>query len=100
MGQLTPQEPSLWQVLPLVEAQQAAVLVKSIQNILIGFIAFFVAVFFATRVENTGTKVGAGEIWYRFPKFILGFFIASMVASFLIQPLLRSRSCRSDQQGA
>ena len=46
------------------EAEQAAVLVKSIQNILIGFIAFFVAVFFATRVDkNSDKKVGAGEIW-------------------------------------
>ena len=69
------------------EAEQAAVLVKSIQNILIGFIAFFVAVFFATRVEKTGeAKVGAGEIWNRFPKFIIGFFVASLVASFIIQP--------------
>ncbi len=70
------------------EAQKAAVLVKSIQNILIGFIAFAVAVFFATKVEKTpGAKVGAGEIWYRFPKFILGFFAASLVASFIIQPI-------------
>ena len=70
------------------EAEQAAVLVKSIQNILIGFIAFFVAIFFATRVENSGAqKVGAGEIWKRFPKFILGFFVASMIASFVIQPI-------------
>jgi uncharacterized integral membrane protein (TIGR00698 family) len=70
------------------EAQQAAVLVKSIQNILIGFIAFFVAIFFAARVENSGVqKVGASEIWIRFPKFILGFFAASLIASFLIQPI-------------
>ena len=70
------------------EAEQAAVLVKSIQNILIGFIAFFVAIFFATRVENSGAeKVGAGEIWTRFPKFIIGFFVASLVASFVIQPI-------------
>ena len=70
------------------EAQTAAVLVKSIQNILIGFIAFFVALFFATRVDKTGTqKVGAIEIWNRFPKFIIGFFVASLVASFIIQPL-------------
>ena len=70
------------------EAEQAAVLVKSIQNILIGFIAFFVAIFFATRVENSGAeKVGAGEIWKRFPKFIIGFFVASLVASFIIQPI-------------
>ena len=78
------------------EAQQAAVLVKSIQNILIGFIAFFVALFFATKVDRTGTtKVGASEIWIRFPKFILGFFAASLIASFLIQPL-----CGADQVGA
>lgn len=70
------------------EAEQAAVLVKSIQNILIGFIAFFVAIFFATRVDKTGdSKVGAGEIWNRFPKFIIGFFVASLVASFIIKPL-------------
>jgi len=70
------------------EAEQAAVLVKMIQNILIGFIAFFVALFFATRVNRKeGQKVGAGEIWTRFPKFIIGFFIASLVASFIIQPL-------------
>ena len=78
------------------EAEQAAVLVKSIQNILIGFIAFFVALFFATRVDRTGTqRVGAIEIWNRFPKFIIGFFVASLVASFLIQPL-----CGSAEVGA
>ena len=78
------------------EAQQAAVLVKSIQNILIGFIAFAVAVFFATKIDKSGeTKVGASEIWIRFPKFILGFFAASLIASFLIQPLFGA-----DQVGA
>ncbi len=70
------------------EAEKAAVLVKMIQNILIGFIAFFVAIFFATSAEKAaGRKAGAAEIWNRFPKFILGFFIASLVASFIIQPV-------------
>ena len=78
------------------EAEKAAVLVKMIQNILIGFIAFFVAVFFATSVRtNGGKRAGAGEIWYRFPKFIIGFFIASLVASFVVLPL-----CGADQVGA
>ena len=71
-------------------AQTVSVLVKSIQNILIGFIAFAVAVFFATKVENNGTdssrKIGASEIWYRLPKFILGFFAASLLASFVVLP--------------
>ena len=78
------------------EGEQAAVLVKSIQNILIGFIAFFVALFFATKVEkNSERKVGASEIWTRFPKFIIGFFVASLVASFIIQPLAGSADVKA-----
>lgn len=71
-------------------AQTAAVLVKSIQNILIGFIAFAVAIFFTARVEKKQdqekSKVTAAEIWYRLPKFIIGFFVASLVASFIFLP--------------
>ena len=70
------------------EAEQVASMVKMIQNILIGFIAFFVAIFFATKVDkDPNQKVGAGEIWTRFPKFIIGFFVASLVASFIVKPL-------------
>ncbi|MGM9735948.1 MAG: YeiH family protein [Candidatus Cryptobacteroides sp.] len=69
------------------EAEQVASLVKMIQNILIGFIAFFVAIFFARKVDKTGkSSVGAVEIWNRFPKFILGFMIASVVASIIFVP--------------
>ncbi|MDD6088011.1 MAG: putative sulfate exporter family transporter [Desulfovibrionaceae bacterium] len=68
-------------------AQTVAVLVKSIQNILIGFIAFAVAIFFATGADSGEKRnVGIGEIWYRLPKFILGFFIASLLASFFFVP--------------
>lgn len=78
------------------EGEQAAVLVKSIQNILIGFIAFFVALFFATKVDkNSDRKVGASEIWTRFPKFIIGFFVASLVASFVVQPLAGSADVKA-----
>lgn len=38
--------------------QTSAVLVKSIQNILIGFIAFAVAVFFSTHVEKSDDNNG------------------------------------------
>lgn len=72
-------------------AQTVAVLVKSIQNILIGFIAFAVAVFFTAHVKGknnqTDHKVTAAEIWYRLPKFIIGFFAASLIASFIVVPL-------------
>ena len=38
--------------------------------------------------NSTGAKnkVTAAEIWYRLPKFILGFFAASLVASFIFLP--------------
>ncbi len=78
------------------QAEQVASLVKMIQNILIGFIAFAVALFFATKVDKDPTrKVGAGEIWTRFPKFIIGFFVASLVASFIIQPLAGADSVKA-----
>lgn len=67
-------------------AGQVAALVKMIQNILIGFIAFAVAIFFTTKVDKKeGTTVGASEIWHRFPKFILGFIGASLFFSFVMQ---------------
>lgn len=68
---------------------QVAALVKMIQNILIGFIALAISIFFATKVDvdESRGKVGAGEIWHRFPKFIIGFFVASVIFSFVIMPV-------------
>ncbi len=65
------------------KALYVAATIKMIQNVLIGVIAFCVALYFTTRVEaaETGQKVGAMEIWYRFPKFVLGFIVASIVFS-------------------
>lgn len=68
---------------------QVAALVKMIQNILIGFVALGIAIFFTTSVDRSasdGQKVGVGEIWQRFPKFILGFIAASLIFSFVMQP--------------
>ncbi len=65
------------------KAMYVAATIKMIQNVLIGVIAFFLAVYFTTKVEveETGHKVGAIEIWFRFPKFILGFIAASVIFS-------------------
>ena len=55
------------------KALYVAATIKMIQNVLIGVTAFCVAVYWCTRVENVaGQEVGAGEIWHRFPKFVLG----------------------------
>ncbi|MHC4469993.1 MAG: YeiH family protein [Planctomycetota bacterium] len=63
-------------------ALSVAATVKMIQNILIGVIAFAVAVYWVTKVERGREQtVGASEIWFRFPKFVLGFIGASIVFS-------------------
>ncbi len=71
------------------EAEQVAAVVKMIQNILIGVVAFCVAVLWVTRVERdpNAPKPTPMEIWYRFPKFIVGFIAASLVFSFVLVPL-------------
>jgi uncharacterized membrane protein YadS len=67
------------------KALYVAATIKMIQNVLIGVMAFGVALYFTTRVEveETGRKVGAMEIWYRFPKFVLGFITASILFSLI-----------------
>ena len=67
------------------KALYVAATIKMIQNVLIGVIAFFVALYFTTKVETeeTGAKVGLTEIWFRFPKFVLGFMAASIIFSLI-----------------
>ena len=75
------------------KAMNVAATIKMIQNILIGIIAFGVAVYWTTRVENNGnTRVGISEIWKRFPKFIIGFLGASILFSLLSSMLPSSFS--------
>jgi uncharacterized membrane protein YadS len=67
------------------KALKVAATVKMIQNILIGVVAFGVAMYWVTCVERTegGQRPSALEIWRRFPKFVLGFVAASIVFSFI-----------------
>ncbi len=65
-------------------ALYVAATVKMIQNVLIGIIAFAVAVYWCARVDcQPGTHVSWFEIWHRFPKFVLGFIAASIIFSIL-----------------
>jgi uncharacterized membrane protein YadS len=71
------------------EAEKVAAVVKMIQNVLIGLLAFLVAIFWVTRVERSkDIKPSPMEIWYRFPKFVIGFVAASLVFSFILVPQL------------
>lgn len=61
-------------------AQQVATIVKSTQNALIGLVAFLLALAFAAQSEDGKTqRPSARIIWDRFPKFVLGFVVASVL---------------------
>jgi uncharacterized membrane protein YadS len=68
------------------EGETIATTVKMIQNVLIGVIAFAVAGYWSIRFgdQSIGRQIGVGEIWRRFPKFVLGFLAASLIFSFLL----------------
>jgi uncharacterized membrane protein YadS len=63
------------------EAQTIATIVKSTQNALIGVVAFLLALYFATKNPEEGARPSARMIWDRFPKFVLGFILASILYS-------------------
>ncbi len=83
------------------QAQKVVTTVKLLQNILIGFLAFGVATYWVRVVERlpdaNGTATDAAAtpspppslwvIWERFPKFILGFFAASALATLVVLTL-------------
>lgn len=65
-------------------AQSTAIVVKATQNVLIGFVAFFIALYLSTRGGNgTTSRPSLGIVWDKFPKFILGFVLASALFSIL-----------------
>ena len=65
-------------------ALYVAVTIKMIQNVLIGVVAFCVAAYWCVKVDrDAGRAVGAMEIWYRFPKFVLGFIGLSIAFSMI-----------------
>lgn len=69
-------------------AAEVAATIKMIQNILIGVIAFGVAVYWTRYMESPTEaaerpQVGISEVWRRFPRFIIGFMMASLVFSLL-----------------
>ena len=65
-------------------ANQHAVIIKAAQNVLIGVVAFFIALYLSTRRgDKAGQAPSLGIVWEKFPKFIIGFVAASLVFSVL-----------------
>jgi uncharacterized membrane protein YadS len=70
------------------QALASYTLIKVIgRDIWIGIWSFVLALISITvweRSENTTSKVQVGQIWWRFPKFVIGFLIASVVTTLIV----------------
>ncbi|WP_326552345.1 YeiH family protein [Micromonospora sp. NBC_01813] len=68
------------------EALQIATIVKVTQNALMGVVAVALTAYFTLHVERQAgaTRPGLGEVWRRFPKFVLGFVAASVIATWYL----------------
>ena len=77
-------------------AVNAAAVVKMAQNVLIGFVAFLMALWATMSLDKkeTGEKPSLMEVWYRFPKFVIGFMVASLVVSFLVEPIYGTKAAK------
>lgn len=82
------------------EALKISTIVKFSQNVLLGIAAFAIAIYWnftqqTDRRDLEGKKPSAKLLWVRFPKFVLGFVLASLVFSFFFageefKPLAKS----------
>lgn len=74
-------------------ALKISTIVKFSQNVLLGLAAFAISVYWTythnKSSEAVASKPTLGVIWERFPKFVLGFIIASLVFSFLLTSEVR-----------
>lgn len=66
-------------------AKDIAVIIKSSQNVLLGVAAFAISIYWSYSNTSQGVKKPtAGIIWERFPKFVIGFVLASLLFSFVL----------------
>ncbi len=70
------------------EALKISTIVKFSQNVLLGFAAFAISIYWTVTNNQSATAQEArptvSVIWERFPKFVLGFIAASLLFSFVI----------------
>ena len=67
------------------KAKDVAVIIKSAQNVLLGVAAFAISIYWSYSNQSVSVeKPTAKVIWQRFPKFVIGFIIASLLFSFVL----------------
>ena len=59
-----------------------ATTVKVFIDVFIGVWAFILAVIWCTKIECTGGRIKAIEIWERFPKFVIGYVVTFLIMLF------------------
>lgn len=62
-------------------AAKLAVLTKTTRNALIGFVVLAYAIYWASKGQAQKVKNKAAFLWQKFPKFILGFLLISLLAT-------------------
>lgn len=67
-------------------AESQSVIIKSSQNALLGVAAFAISIFWSLKGTNESIRPSARVLWDRFPKFVIGFILASVVFSFFLEP--------------
>jgi uncharacterized integral membrane protein (TIGR00698 family) len=63
-------------------AGRVAVLAKTARNAMIGFVVLAYAIYWAKRGQAATVGNKAAFLWNKFPKFVLGFLIMSLLVSF------------------
>ena len=64
-------------------AANTAIIVKSSQNVLLGLAAFIISLMWTRQGKNAEERPSARVIWDRFPKFVVGFILASLAFSLI-----------------
>lgn len=62
-------------------AGKVAVLTKTCRNALIGFVVLGYALYWASKGQAAGIQNKAAFLWSKFPKFVLGFLLISLLAT-------------------
>src|SRR5271169_1235954 len=63
-------------------ASKLAVLVKSTRNAMIGFVVLAYAIYWASQGQAKAVGNKAAFLWQKFPKFVLGFLLISVLATY------------------
>lgn len=81
-------------------AEQYSVIIKSAQNVLLGVAAFAISLYWSYKGTNNDIRPSGSVLWDRFPKFVIGFLVASLLFSFAFDAETGKELSRVANKGA